>query len=524
MAIIKTNSTAELVSALGNSIYTTFDEVRDAGDETAWNLNDIRHSENGIYESGPNGKVTVSSKETANKSEKNINFKNATDEWDGETINGNMKFTMLGKNVADSYKNATAVNRTENITNAWDNDYSTGKASEKENSKAQVRFEGEQLLINKLDVSDNESWSGQNSDGKFSGAESLKFSFSGESRYNVMEDFDGRIYADYDSAIIKKASYSWSDSRKYEDEDGTYRAREKNSLQLESRDGITHRFIGNYDEETEETTGNIDKLNFSSTASDSEGYSAAHSYKSSGPIDFSSYTDFDAFLEELLKGNDTITGTSKEFNELYGGAGNDTIKGNKGDDELYGGTGNDKLYGGAGDDYLVGGEGDDKLYGGAGHDYLVGGEGNDLLKGDAGDDVLIGGTGTDTLQGGKGKDTFFFASGDSSLEQNLMDTIKDFNLKQGDKLAFQIADFTTDDVTIELGKTDRKATYEDLLNSANESGAKIFVGYTAADKKNGYAFIDEDGNGVMDMAIKLTGITSSNKIDAGSFTNEIPFL
>ena len=57
MAIIKTNSTAELVSALGNSIYTTFDEVRDAGDETAWNLNDIRHSENGIYESGPNRRM-----------------------------------------------------------------------------------------------------------------------------------------------------------------------------------------------------------------------------------------------------------------------------------------------------------------------------------------------------------------------------------------------------------------------------------------------------------------------------------
>lgn len=515
MAIIKTNSTEELVYALGQSISDTFEEAQYTGYDVSSAITDIRQYKNGVYESGPNGKVTVSSKETANKSEKNINFKNATDVWDGETINGNMKFTMLGKNVADSYKNATAINRTENITAVWEDDFSTGKLSEKENSKAQVRFEGDQLLISKLDVSDNESWNGQSSSGKFSGAESLKFSFSGEARYNVTsssgearynvtEVLDGPIYADYDSATIKKASYSWSDSRKYEDEDGTYRAREKNSLQLESRDGITHRFIGNYDEETEETTGNIDKLNFSSTASDSEGYSAAHSYKSSGPIDFNSYTDFDAFLEELLKGNDTITGTSKEFNELYGGAGNDTIKGNKGDD------------------YLDGGIGNDKLYGGAGHDYLVGGEGDDLLKGDAGDDVLIGGTGTDTLQGGKGKDTFFFASGDSSLEQNLMDTIKDFNLKQGDKLAFQIADFTTDDVTIELGKTDRKATYEDLLNSANESGAKIFVGYTAADKKNGYAFIDEDGNGVMDMAIKLTGITSSNKIEAGSFTNEIP--
>src|SRR5690606_6689470 len=85
------------------------------------------------------------------------------------------------------------------------------------------------------------------------------------------------------------------------------------------------------------------------------------------------------FAEQLLAGNDKITGTSKESNTLHGGAGNDTIKGNKGDDELAGGTGDDKLDGGAGNDYLDGGAGNDTLKGGAGNDYLYGGDGNDTL-------------------------------------------------------------------------------------------------------------------------------------------------
>ena len=105
-----------------------------------------------------------------------------------------------------------------------------------------------------------------------------------------------------------------------------------------------------------------------------------------------------------------------------------------------------------------------------------------------------------------------------TLNQANLDTVSDFKIKQGDKLAFDF-DFTAEDVTIALGKTDRKASYDELLSAANDSGAKIFVGYTAADKKNGYAFVDTDDNGSMDMAIKLTGITSSNKIDTASFIN-----
>lgn len=58
---------------------------------------------------------------------------------------------------------------------------------------------------------------------------------------------------------------------------------------------------------------------------------------------------------------------------------------------LYGGYGDDRLKGSAGNDYLEGGEGDDLLTGGEGRDILVGGYGADRLVGKAGDDILIAG-------------------------------------------------------------------------------------------------------------------------------------
>lgn len=58
---------------------------------------------------------------------------------------------------------------------------------------------------------------------------------------------------------------------------------------------------------------------------------------------------------------------------------------------LYGGKGDDRLKGGAGNDVLLGGGGDDSLQGGQGRDLLVGGRGADKLVGNADDDILIAG-------------------------------------------------------------------------------------------------------------------------------------
>ncbi|NCQ88740.1 MAG: type I secretion C-terminal target domain-containing protein, partial [Alphaproteobacteria bacterium] len=63
--------------------------------------------------------------------------------------------------------------------------------------------------------------------------------------------------------------------------------------------------------------------------------------------------------------------------------------------------------GGAGDDLINGDEGDDNLYGQEGNDTINGGDGNDLLHGQLGNDILNGGDGDDTLYG----DAFMTAIG-----------------------------------------------------------------------------------------------------------------
>ena len=60
-------------------------------------------------------------------------------------------------------------------------------------------------------------------------------------------------------------------------------------------------------------------------------------------------------------GNDTIDASAMPDQAdgfvgvvIYGGAGNDTIKGSQDDDHLAGGAGDDTIYGGAGNDHVYG--------------------------------------------------------------------------------------------------------------------------------------------------------------------------
>jgi Ca2+-binding RTX toxin-like protein len=59
---------------------------------------------------------------------------------------------------------------------------------------------------------------------------------------------------------------------------------------------------------------------------------------------------------------------------------------------LYGGDGNDSLKGGGGNDMLQGGAGNDSLSGVGGSDLLIGGTGADQIDGKGGQDILISGT------------------------------------------------------------------------------------------------------------------------------------
>ncbi len=59
--------------------------------------------------------------------------------------------------------------------------------------------------------------------------------------------------------------------------------------------------------------------------------------------------------------------------------------------ELWGGAGNDDIKGGSGPDIILGEAGDDNLWGGDGRDIIIGGLGADRIHGDDNDDILIAG-------------------------------------------------------------------------------------------------------------------------------------
>lgn len=88
---------------------------------------------------------------------------------------------------------------------------------------------------------------------------------------------------------------------------------------------------------------------------------------------------------------DTLTGVEN----VYGGSGDDVLRGNEFENFLFGGPGNDILVGGSNWDVLMGGEGQDELRGG---------QDPDVLLGQAGDDTAFGGRDHDVVKCGEGWD------------------------------------------------------------------------------------------------------------------------
>lgn len=128
-----------------------------------------------------------------------------------------------------------------------------------------------------------------------------------------------------------------------------------------------------------------------------------------------------------VTGDDGISGEGDsimtDVEDLYGGNGADTLRGdadanyingNSGNDTIYGYGGNDELRGSTGNDWLDAGDGTDEVYGGDNDDRLRGGAGTDQLFGENGDDNLEGGTGFDSLYGGAGND-LLYGQGDMDL-------------------------------------------------------------------------------------------------------------
>lgn len=104
-------------------------------------------------------------------------------------------------------------------------------------------------------------------------------------------------------------------------------------------------------------------------------------------------------------GNDIVRGGDGPDARVSGGTGDDHVDGNDGDDALVSGNGGeDVVDGGNGDDKVIGGPRPDSLFGGPGNDLLRGLKGADVISGGAGDDELFGGHQPDELDGGDGTD------------------------------------------------------------------------------------------------------------------------
>ena len=123
-------------------------------------------------------------------------------------------------------------------------------------------------------------------------------------------------------------------------------------------------------------------------------------------------------------------------------------------------------------DFIVGKRGHDTLYGSNGHDQILGDKGNDSLFGSKGNDYLDGSKGMDTMIGGKGSDVFQISKG--------IDVVRDFSLKQGDKIGFRNnIDYSivqiNDGIQIKLGEKKglsiENVDYNDFINA----GADLFV-------------------------------------------------
>ena len=91
----------------------------------------------------------------------------------------------------------------------------------------------------------------------------------------------------------------------------------------------------------------------------------------------------------LYGGDDTFTAQANTRVVVYGGSGNDILRGGNRADSLYGGPGDDQIRGNGGNDYIVGVAGNDTIFGGDGDDTIIADAGNDDIDPGAGSNTII---------------------------------------------------------------------------------------------------------------------------------------
>ena len=149
----------------------------------------------------------------------------------------------------------------------------------------------------------------------------------------------------------------------------------------------------------------------------------------------------------------------------------------------------------------------DTMTGTAASEVFLGLAGNDTIDGAAGDDTLIGGEGADTLTGGTGADRFVYAAQVDSSSTN-MDTITDFSVVQGDRIAITGMDgIVYDGVPYAPLAASAGETIDAILADVSIDNRMVFF----TQGGDGYLVVSGNGGGmsVDGFVIKLAGVTTA---------------
>ncbi|NFV79340.1 LamG-like jellyroll fold domain-containing protein [Magnetospirillum aberrantis] len=149
----------------------------------------------------------------------------------------------------------------------------------------------------------------------------------------------------------------------------------------------------------------------------------------------------------------------------------------------------------------------DTMTGTAASEVFLGLADNDTIDGAAGDDTLIGGEGADTLTGGTGADRFVYAAQVDSSSTN-MDTITDFSVVQGDRIAITGMDgIVYDGVPYAPLAASAGETIDAILADVSIDNRMVFF----TQGGDGYLVVSGNGGGmsVDGFAIKLAGVTTA---------------
>jgi Ca2+-binding RTX toxin-like protein len=151
------------------------------------------------------------------------------------------------------------------------------------------------------------------------------------------------------------------------------------------------------------------------------------------------------------------------------------------------------------------------FYGNGGNDELLGEGGHDYIEGGDGMDTISGGEGLDWLLGNGGADLFRF---DTRASAGNVDTLADFSLAQGDRIALETGAFGFDAVVYGDGY---------MLNGTLKSSAFV-VGTRAAttaqkiiyDQATGALYYDADGSNV-GVQVQFAKVAAGTALTAAHF-------